>query len=230
VRDAPTVTANTFRASGTRQPATTRSVGALRQGDAVRPDYHEVILGSVPDRCESALDVGCGTGLLTRRLRVLVPTVTGIDTDRRSIEVASTHPMSRDITYLRGDFLTWPFPAESFGLIGAVASLHHMDAAAALTRMRDLVRPGGVVAIVGLARAGSPVDVALTVPATIGVWFDRVARRRSAIERDGYTAPLCWPPPVTYRDMRRLAGQLLPGAHYRRHLYWRYSLTWTKPS
>ena len=38
-----------------------------------------------------------------------------------------------------------------------------------------------------------------------------------------------WPPPLTYRDMRQLADRVLPGARYRRHLYWRYSLVWTKP-
>jgi hypothetical protein len=29
--------------------------------------------------------------------------------------------------------------------------------------------------------------------------------------------------------MRRLAMDALPGARYRHHLYWRYSLVWTKP-
>jgi hypothetical protein len=38
-----------------------------------------------------------------------------------------------------------------------------------------------------------------------------------------------YPPPMTYSEMRHLAAQLPPGARYRRHLLWRYSLTWTKP-
>jgi hypothetical protein len=38
-----------------------------------------------------------------------------------------------------------------------------------------------------------------------------------------------WPPPLTYRDMRRLATDVLSGARYRHHLYWRYSLVWAKP-
>jgi hypothetical protein len=29
--------------------------------------------------------------------------------------------------------------------------------------------------------------------------------------------------------MHALARQMLPGARYRRHLLWRYSLIWTKP-
>jgi hypothetical protein len=42
-------------------------------------------------------------------------------------------------------------------------------------------------------------------------------------------SPAIWPPPLTYRDMRRLATDVLPGARYRRHLYWRYSQVWAKP-
>jgi hypothetical protein len=38
-----------------------------------------------------------------------------------------------------------------------------------------------------------------------------------------------WPPPLTHRDMRLLATGMLAGARYRHHLYWRYSLVWTKP-
>jgi hypothetical protein len=45
-----------------------------------------------------------------------------------------------------------------------------------------------------------------------------------------YQPPIVWPPPMTYGQTRRLAGQLLPGVRYRRHLYWRYSLTWVRPS
>ena len=197
---------------------------------AVRPDYRTVIIGSIPAGCERALDVGCGLGQLTRDLRAFVPDVTGIDTDQRSVECARAHPDADDITYLHGDFLAWPFRSQSFDLVTAMASLHHMDAAAALARMRDLLRPGGVLAIVGLARGGSPVDLAFAVPAAIGARIHLLSTRGNhEAETESYRAPICWPPPVRYRDMRRLAELLLPGARYRRHLYWRYSLTWTKP-
>ncbi len=50
--------------------------------------YHSVIVSAVPAGCKRALDVGCGQGALTRRLSTLVPHVTGIDRDERSIELA----------------------------------------------------------------------------------------------------------------------------------------------
>jgi hypothetical protein len=40
---------------------------------------------------------------------------------------------------------------------------------------------------------------------------------------------MVWPPPETYGGMRALARELLPGARFRRHLLWRYSLIWRKP-
>jgi SAM-dependent methyltransferase len=191
--------------------------------------YQSVILSSVPAGCERALDVGCGLGALTRRLRSLVPHVTGIDKDQRSIECARAHPDAGDIVYLHDDFLTSQLSPESVDLITAVASLHHMDAVAALERMRDLLRPGGVLVVVGLAKGGSPADLVLIVPALIGTRLHRLAAHRHATPPGTYSSPICWPPPVSYSDMRRLAQRLLPGARYRRHLYWRYSLTWSKP-
>jgi len=199
--------------------------------------YHPVVLDAVPAGCQRALDVGCGTGALTRRLRPAVPHVTGIDRDVRSVELARAHPGAGDIAYVLGDFLAWPAEPESFGLVTAVASLHHMDAAAALERMRDLLRPGGVLAIVGLARGITPAEVALVVPAATGTRLHHLAaacaRRRLPAARtatETYHPPVVWPPPTTYRDVRQLARRLLPGARYRRHLYWRYSLIWTKPA
>lgn len=197
--------------------------------------YHRVILNAVPAGCERALDIGCGTGALTRRLRQVVPQVTGIDRDEQSIELARAHPGAAGISYLLGDFLTTSFERGSLGLVSAVASLHHMDAETALRRMAELLRPGGVLAVVGLARGGILAGAGLLVPAAIGTRVRTAAsarRRRGhpSLSGAGYQPPIVWPPDNTYRDMRRLAARLLPGARYRRRLYWRYSLVWVKPS
>jgi 2-polyprenyl-3-methyl-5-hydroxy-6-metoxy-1,4-benzoquinol methylase len=149
-----------------------------------------VILDAVLPGCEQALDVGCGTGALTRRLRRLVPHVTGIDRDERSIELARTHPGAAGIDYVLGDFLTTSFEPGSLDLVTSVASLHHMDARGALRRMSDLLRPGGVLAVVGLARCGSPADLAREVPAVIGTRLHHAARfwrRRAAVGWLGVT-------------------------------------------
>ena len=36
-------------------------------------------------------------------------------------------------------------------------------------------------------------------------------------------------PTMTLSEIRRKAGELLPGATIQRHVMWRYSLVWVKP-
>jgi SAM-dependent methyltransferase len=197
--------------------------------------YHGVILNAVPPGCQRALDVGCGQGRLTRALRQVVPEVTGMDRDRRSIEIARAHPGAADIRYLLGDFLETPFQPGSLDLVTSVASLHHMDAEVALGTMSRLLRPGGVLVVIGLARGVTPTDLFRLVPAMLGSRAHRAASavsgRRAARGQPGggYLSPIVWPPPLTYGGYRQLAVRALPAARFRRRLYWRYSLVWTKP-
>jgi 2-polyprenyl-3-methyl-5-hydroxy-6-metoxy-1,4-benzoquinol methylase len=187
--------------------------------------YHPLILNAVPDGCQRALDVGCGEGILARQLRQLAPHVSAIDLHHPSILLARQHDDGDGIDYLVGDFLTYPFEPASFDLIASVAALHHMDARVALGRMRTLLRPGGRLAIIGLARSRYPADLPRDAAATVASLLHKATKGYWEI-----SAPIVWPPPETYAGMRRLAAELLPGVRYRRHLLWRYSLVWTKPA
>lgn len=187
--------------------------------------YHPLVLAAVPPGCNTALDVGCGEGTLTRQLRSTVPSVIGIDLDERSIELARAQADGTGIEYLQADFLTHPFTPGSFDLITSVAVLHHMDTAAALTRMRELLRPGGVLAVIGLPRTRLPHDLPYELAA--------VMAHRWHLLRHGYwehPSPTVWPPPDTFADLRRTAERLLPGVRLHRHVMWRYSLVWAKPA
>lgn len=188
--------------------------------------YHPLVRRSVPAGCRRALDVGCGDGQLTRELASVVPKVTGIDLHGPSLETARATPGPR-VDYVHGDVLTHPFPRGSFDLVASSATLHHLDMAVGLARLRELLRPGGVLVVVGLARARpwSPADL---LQAAAGVVADRWHRRRRGYwEHD---APKVWPPPETYKSARRTARRVLPGVRYRRHVLFRYSLVWTRPT
>ena len=50
--------------------------------------YQPLILGAVPPGCGSALDVGCGDGLLACRLAERCRDVTGVDRDHTMIALA----------------------------------------------------------------------------------------------------------------------------------------------
>ena len=187
--------------------------------------YHRVILAAVPDGARRSLDVGCGVGILARDLRRVVPHVTAIDRDVASIGEARREDDGADIDYVVGDFMTHPFAPGPFDHIASIAALHHMDAGAALTRMRELLAPGGTLAIVGLARPRYPTDLPFAVAGAVG---HRLLRLRRSYWED--SAPRLWPPPDTFKETRRVARSVLPGVRYRRRLLWRYSLVWTKPA
>ena len=200
-------------------------------GDEVIPGYwnhnvhyQPVILAAVPHGCGRALDVGCGDGLLALRLAVRCGEVTGIDRDASMIRIARERGAKLpNVSFIEGDFLSEPFGENEFDLVCSVTALHHMDFAAALTTMARLLRPGGTLAVVGLARDGSVGEKlagAAGIPAAL--LLRAVHGRRSS------GAPVA-DPQMTWRQVREAAGELLPGARYRRHLMWRYSLLWRKP-
>jgi ubiquinone/menaquinone biosynthesis C-methylase UbiE len=186
--------------------------------------YQPVILNAVPPACHTALDVGCGDGLLAARLAERCAKVTGIDRDPRMIALARAQPSRVRITFLEADFLAYRFPEESFDFVCANTSLHHMDFTAALTTMARLLRPGGQLAVIGLAADKSITDLLAAAPALLVDLFYR------AIYRRGESGAPIMDPDHSWREVRAAAASALPGVRYRRHLLWRYSLLWTKPA
>src|SRR4051812_12889199 len=99
----------------------------------------------MPSPCTLALDIGCGEGWLTPQLSRRAEHVMAIDVDLHSIETARRGD-SKSV-YIHGNFLEHTFDRNSIDFIVCVAALHHMDAEVALRRMRDILRPGGTLAV-----------------------------------------------------------------------------------
>ncbi|MGP3975547.1 class I SAM-dependent methyltransferase [Streptomyces sp. 8N114] len=187
---------------------------------------HPGILRAVPEGCSEALDVGCGDGLLARKLTGRAQRVTGIDSSAQMIsrarELAAGHP---ELTFIEDDFRTSDLPAAGYDFICSVSTIHHMDFEAALTRMRELLRPGGTLVVVGLAREATPADWAARIATLPLVRITKVVRRASG--PGGMPAA---DPYMSYGQVRGAARRLLPGVRYRWHVLRRYSLTWRKPA
>lgn len=188
---------------------------------------HPGILRAAPAGCDAALDVGCGDGLLARKLAGRAKHVTGIDKSPEMIACAreSAPPGHPQLTFVAGDFLTAELPRATYDFVCSVTTIHHMDFEAALVRMRELLRPGGTLVVVGLAREASAADwVALIAFAPI-VRITKLLRRA----RGPQGMPVA-DPQMSYGQVRAAARRLLPGVRYRRHVLRRYSLTWEKPA
>lgn len=188
--------------------------------------YQPVILDPVPPGCGAALEVGCGDGLFAHRLAERCGTVTAIDRDARMIALARSRTQAARpgrVRFVEADFLAYPVAEASFDFACANTALHHMDFAAALTSMARALRPGGRLAVVGLAANGSVGDYLAGAP---GVPVNLVYR---AVYREGNSGAPIKDPEMTWAEVRARASSLLAGVRYRRHLLWRYSLLWRKP-
>ena len=175
----------------------------------------------IPDGAQRGLDVGCGEGETTRRLRHRVPSVVGLDPDGPSIEEARAH--DDDIDYIVGDLRNATLPGSSFDVVSAVGMLHHIDQGEGLAQLGRLLRPGGMLLVVGLARSHSLRDFARD-------GFDSVAVRRHTLAKSVWEtpAPKVWPPALTFTETREVSVDALPDARFRRLPYFRYGLSWTR--
>jgi ubiquinone/menaquinone biosynthesis C-methylase UbiE len=189
--------------------------------------YQSIILRAVPPQCGPALDVGCGDGMLACRLAERCTEVTGIDRDAQMIALARKRKQAQAhegrVTFVVADFLAAVLSEASFDFVCANTSLHHMDFAAALTKMAGVLSPGGRLAVIGLASdrsLGDFVASAAGVPANL---FYR------AVFHEGNSGAPIKDPDMTWSQVRSTAKTLLPGVRYHRHLLWRYSLLWRKP-
>lgn len=186
---------------------------------------HPTILQAVHEGCGDLLDVGSGDGLLARRLAGRAKRVTGIDRSTKMVararELSVGHP---NVTFIEGDFLSADLPAAGYDFICSVTTVHHMDFEAALTRMRELLRPGGTLVVVGLAREASAAEWATLIATAPVVRITKVLRRAGGPEG----MPVA-DPQMSYGQVRAAARRLLPGVRYRRHVLRRYSLLWQKP-
>ena len=187
--------------------------------------YHHLVHAALPPGASRVLDVGCGDGILAAELlRSGISHVIALDVDASVVERASSTHAGLPIEWRHGDVNEAAFEPSSFDAIVSVAALHHMDARVALQRFAKLVRPGGVVVIIGLAHWNwwdLPLEaVAMTSQRILGMFYGFWQ----------HSAPIIWPPPLTYREMKRVSAEILPGVVYRRHLLGRYSLVWRRPN
>lgn len=114
---------------------------------------------------DRALDVCCGTGMLTLELaRTVGPggAVTGIDFCpemlARARENIARAACGGAITLVEGNALNLPFDDDAFDCVTVGFALRNVaDIPRALAEMRRVVRPGGRVVSLELAKPGAPV-------------------------------------------------------------------------
>jgi ubiquinone/menaquinone biosynthesis C-methylase UbiE len=97
----------------------------------------------------SALDVGCGTGVLAQRLARIGYAVVGVDPSEGMLEIMRER--SPEIRAVNASGTSLPFDDDSFDLVLTVAAMHHIadpdDVRQTLAEMVRVCKPSGRVLV-----------------------------------------------------------------------------------
>ncbi|HEX6519042.1 MAG TPA: class I SAM-dependent methyltransferase [Streptosporangiaceae bacterium] len=199
--------------------------------------FHSWILRNLPARRGTAVDVGCGTGVLAAKLASCFTHVTGIDADEGMAAAASARMADIPRVSIRrcgfGEFVS-AVGDDGADLITMVAVLHWLDLDEALARIPALLAPGGRLLVVGLARPESLADLAFdVVSGAANPVMGMVKHPRPALQPprcpDGQPVMPVRDPVTTFAEIKTAARAHLPGVAARRRVFFRYTLRWDRP-
>ena len=121
--------------------------GAYHEG---RPDYPPRVYEVLRSRCgvgadSKILEIGPGSGLVTRHLAALGARVVAVEPDQGFAEYLS-RTMPPGVQVVRADFEEADV-GDAFDAVVAATSFHWLEQSTALPKLGDLLRPGGWAAI-----------------------------------------------------------------------------------
>jgi SAM-dependent methyltransferase len=197
--------------------------------------YHGALLRELPPRIGQALDVGCGTGRFTAQLAARADSVLGLDLSPEMLRLARRRCAGlTGVEFALRDVMASELPAARYDAIASIATLHHLPLAAALARFRDALAPGGVLLVVDIYKARTPMDFAvcaLAVPVTHTLHLLKTGALRPPPEvRAAWDAHGKTDRYLSLGEVRAACADAgLTGAVVKRRLMFRYSLVWRKP-
>ena len=205
------------------------------EGWTANNHYHHSLLRHVPQNCENALEIGCGTGAFARELAKRAKRVVGLDSSPEMIRVARRRSAGVEhVEFLLADAMRWEFPRAHFDFVCWIATLHHLAQRELLLKIKDALKPGGVLVVLDLVQSSGARERVMDI---VGLGVSCSLR----LIRNGRLRP---PPEVrkaweqhgvhdhysTVKQMRALTQEILPGAVVKRCLLWRYLLVYRKPA
>ena len=203
---------------------------AVLEGRAKTSGYLDVV-GKLADRAQlepgnQVLEVGCGTGAITRWLAASRPncSFTGVDVNAYLLAeaeaLATANSTGDAIQFKEGNAESLPFSEASFDVALSFTVLEELDVDKALAEMVRVVRPGGRV---GILVRSVDTHVVVNLPLRTGLrekveapplWWGGVGEKgcadRSLYRRflkAGLTDVEMLPQLATYTDKERLEGQ-----------------------
>ena len=91
------------------------------------------------------LELGCGTGYLTKKLAGTGASVTAIDISPELLKVARAECADANVNFMVENACAMTFPDETFDSVIGSSVLHHLDVPRVLAEIRRVLRPGGTL-------------------------------------------------------------------------------------
>lgn len=146
----------------------------LFQAARLRPG-HDLIAALPPIRPDLIVDLGCGTGGLTRTLSDRWPAAAVIGVDNSPSMLAKAAQTASRVRWEPGDIASWAPPGRA-DLIFSNAALHWLsDHDRLFPALMDMLRPGGALAVQMPRNFGAPSHRILAEVAASGPWADVLA-------------------------------------------------------
>ena len=205
--------------------------------------YHNFLLRHLPSNCHNVLEIGCGTGTFAKRLSERSGHVLALDLSPEMIRIARERSAQfPNIEFRLADVSEARFDIASFDCIATIATLHHLPFAEMLLKMKEALKPGGVLLVLDLFEPAGFSDSLVAglsdhllnlfaLPVSAGlrlIHHGRLLPLRE--ERDAWAAHEVHDLYPTMSEVRTLCDRPLPGARIKQHLLWRYSIVWEKPA
>lgn len=180
--------------------------------------YYPLLRDLLP-KSGHVVDIGCGEGTFARYAATAQRPVTGVDSDA-SVLPAPSGPT----VFVRGRAEQVPLPDCYADAVTAIMVLHHTDVPAAVAEIRRILKPGGLLLVLGIARDARLSD-------SLRSLGDAVSHRICAAFFHEADVPVTVADPVlswseTFAELRTL----LPGVRCERLPLWRYLARWHKPA
>lgn len=114
---------------------------------------------------ERVLELGCGTGLLTRELLNRGARVTALDISPDLLALAARDLHGVPVDWIQGDACNTGLPAREYDWVVGSSVLHHLDLTAALAELIRVLKPGGWIRFTEPNMLNPQIAVQKNVPA-----------------------------------------------------------------
>ena len=194
--------------------------------------YQNYLVKNIPKNCNHILDVGCGTGELTKRLASFGNKIIGIDISENMLQEAHKRNSDEKIEYIKTsaeDYLEET--NKQFDVIISIAALHHMNEEKILEMMKIKLTENGKILILDIVKEKTIPDYFLSIMAVllnpIIMLIMNGRLRVSKNEREAWEGHFQYDNYLSIIEVKNMAKKVLGKAKIKRHLFWRYSLIYT---